>query len=129
MLISDWSSDVCSSDLPDQRAAPFESLAGQHPSEFAGDPLVLAEHIADLAPADTNVARGDVDVGADVAIEFGHEALAKAHDLAHALALGVEVRPALAAAHRQAGRSEEHTSELQSLMRNSYAGFFLKNKI
>src|SRR3546814_16121834 len=25
-------------------------------------------------------------------------------------------------------RSEEHTSELQSLMRNSYALFFLKNK-
>src|SRR3546814_4123742 len=25
-------------------------------------------------------------------------------------------------------RSEEHTSELQSLMRNSYAGFCLKNK-
>src|SRR3546814_6548198 len=27
-----------------------------------------------------------------------------------------------------AGRSEEHTSELQSLMRNSYAVFCLKNK-
>src|SRR3546814_2084183 len=26
------------------------------------------------------------------------------------------------------GRSEEHTSELQSLMRNSYAAFCLKNK-
>src|SRR3546814_1103400 len=26
------------------------------------------------------------------------------------------------------GRSEEHTSELQSLMRNSYAVFFLKKK-
>src|SRR3546814_11980708 len=26
-------------------------------------------------------------------------------------------------------RSEEHTSELQSLMRNSYAAFFLKKKI
>src|SRR3546814_8679278 len=99
---------------------------------------------------------------------------------AHALALGVEVRSALAAAHRQAGqrilerlferqelehafgdarvkadaaligtdrivvlhppaaldadmavvvlRSEEHTSELQSLMRISYAVFCLKKK-
>src|SRR3546814_6823332 len=28
-----------------------------------------------------------------------------------------------------AGRSEEHTSELQSLMRNSYAGLCLKKKI
>src|SRR3546814_7757580 len=29
---------------------------------------------------------------------------------------------------RAFGRSEEHTSELQSLMRNSYAVFFLKKK-
>src|SRR3546814_9271184 len=29
---------------------------------------------------------------------------------------------------RDAGRSEEHTSELQSLMRNSYAVFSLKKK-
>src|SRR3546814_3150868 len=31
--------------------------------------------------------------------------------------------------HLQAHRSEEHTSELQSLMRNSYAVFCLKKKI
>src|SRR3546814_7650401 len=31
--------------------------------------------------------------------------------------------------HPRAGRSEEHTSELQSLMRISYAVFFLKKKI
>src|SRR3546814_10412990 len=38
--------------------------------------------------------------------------------------------PALAAAyaHGIAHRSEEHTSELQSLMRNSYAAFCLKTK-
>src|SRR3546814_3023527 len=33
------------------------------------------------------------------------------------------------AAERPADRSEEHTSELQSLMRNSYAVFCLKKKI
>src|SRR3546814_6127091 len=33
-----------------------------------------------------------------------------------------------AAAHRKASRSEEHTSELQSLMRISYAVFCLKKK-
>src|SRR3546814_9299768 len=32
------------------------------------------------------------------------------------------------AAHRGTGRSEEHTSELQSLMRTSYAVFCLKQK-
>src|SRR3546814_5823211 len=36
--------------------------------------------------------------------------------------------PRLAAAGRSAGRSEEHTSELQSLMRISYAVFCLKKK-
>src|SRR3546814_4722524 len=36
--------------------------------------------------------------------------------------------PRLPASPRLAGRSEEHTSELQSLMRNSYAVFCLKKK-
>src|SRR3546814_7243361 len=36
---------------------------------------------------------------------------------------------AAARSHPDAGRSEEHTSELQSLMRISYAVFCLKNKI
>src|SRR3546814_10874785 len=39
------------------------------------------------------------------------------------------IAPADAQAHLRNGlRSEEHTSELQSLMRNSYAGFCLKKK-
>ena len=88
----------------DQRAAIFEALAGQHAGELVGDALVLAEHVADLARADADVAGRHVDVRADVAVELGHEALAEAHDLAVALALGVEVRAALAAAHRQAGQ-------------------------
>src|SRR3546814_5196144 len=37
-------------------------------------------------------------------------------------------RPALAVPSRKDGRSEEHTSELQSLMRISYAVFCLKKK-
>src|SRR3546814_9074946 len=90
MRISDWSSDVCSSDL-----AIFQTLAGQHALEAVGDALVLAEHIADLAAADTDVACGDVDIGADMSVELGHEALAKAHDLGVALALGIEVRATL----------------------------------
>src|SRR5690606_15578744 len=43
-------------------------------------------------------------IGPDVAVELGHEGLAEAHDLALALALRIEVRPALAAAHRQPGQ-------------------------
>src|SRR3546814_7952826 len=86
LRIIDWSSDVFSSDLT---------------GKLVCDALVLPEHETDLAPADPDVARGHIDVGADVAIEFGHKTLAKAHDLAHALALRIEVRPTLAATHRQ----------------------------
>ena len=65
--------------------------------------LVLAEQEADLTAAHADVAGGHVGVLADVAVELGHEGLAEAHDLAVALALGVEVRAALAAAHGQRG--------------------------
>src|SRR3546814_8842558 len=41
---------------------------------------------------------------------------------------GRQRAPARRAARRFAGRSEEHTSELQSLMRISYAVFCLKKK-
>ena len=61
-----------------------------------GAALVLAEQEADLAGADTDVARGDVGVLADVAVELGHEGLTEAHDLAVVAALGVEVGAALA---------------------------------
>src|SRR3546814_4438195 len=58
-------------------------------------------------------------LAAAAAEQFGHRQ-------AGALALGVEQRRL----HRSAGeRSEEHTSELQSLMRISYAVFCLKKKI
>src|SRR3546814_7682199 len=40
----------------------------------------------------------------------------------------VIINDALQAKFKQSGRSEEHTSELQSLMRNSYAVFCLKKK-
>src|SRR3546814_9043567 len=57
----------------------------------------------------------DAAAGAGVAVDFPAEAAASA-----------------AAAHREVGdgqdRSEEHTSELQSLMRISYAVFCLKKK-
>src|SRR3546814_5088644 len=42
--------------------------------------------------------------------------------------LRVAIEPEAAALAAQFGRSEEHTSELQSLMRNSYAVFCLKKK-
>src|SRR3546814_5431415 len=93
MRISDWSSDVCSSDLPE--------LLG-HLAFALAPPQVQLPH---------PVARGA-------------EALRKEQVV---LVLGINVRHAVLVA--QDFRSEEHTSELQSLMRISYAVFCLKNKI
>src|SRR3546814_10632424 len=44
------------------------------------------------------------------------------------LALPCCLRPATTDPQRASRRSEEHTSELQALMRNSYAVFCLKNR-
>src|SRR3546814_6004339 len=92
MRISDWSSDVCSSDLP---------VHGLYRR------LVLAQPGQDPAAAR--------------AAQLPPEALGLAQPAAHGRA-----------DRRRAGldlyRSEEHTSELQSLMRISYAVFCLKKK-
>src|SRR3546814_4665485 len=75
-------------------------------------------------------------------IKHGADAIAaqRTDELKRLLMLGLRVDMvaafvgtmiAVAAAHivaRWFGRSEEHTSELQSLMRNSYAVFCLKKK-
>ena len=88
-----------------QGTAPVEALAGQHAGFPAvGDALVLAEHEADLASADADVPGRDVGVLADMAIEFGHEALAEAHDLVIRLAFGIEIGAPFAAADRQTGQ-------------------------
>jgi hypothetical protein len=79
-----------------QGTAPAQALAGEHAGLVAvGDALVLAEHVADLTPADADIAGRHVRVLADMAIQFRHIALAEAHDLGIALAFGIEVRPPL----------------------------------
>src|SRR3546814_2126479 len=123
MRISDWSSDVCSSDLIAglQRGAAACRRGrdiGLRAVEDAGRGgiavAVIVEH--------HRIARAVVDelqIAAAVVGEGLHPAIG-------------EIDPLDAARARlpdRAGRSEEHTSELQSLMRISYAVFCLKNKI
>ena len=87
----------------DETAAEFEVLAGEHAGEIARETLVLSEEITDFAGTDADIAGGDVDFGADVTIEFGHERLAEAHNLSVALAARREVGTAFAAAHGKRG--------------------------
>src|SRR5208283_4512008 len=88
----------------DQRTAPVQPLAGEHAGEFIPDALVLAEQETDLATTHADIAGRNVGVRANVAAQFGHEALAEAHDFVVALALGIEIRSAFAAAHGQRGQ-------------------------
>src|SRR3546814_5092416 len=102
MRISDWSSDVCSSDLPAQRArAQGDDQLGLDEGAFLVEPPA----------ADVDLARRWVLVEAPFAARLELEMLDR---------VGEEqpppVEPSLV-------RSEEHTSELQSLMRISYAVF------
>ena len=81
------------------------ALTGQHAGVLILQALVLAEQIADLTAANANITGGHVGVGADVAVQLGHKALAETHDLGIRLAVGVKVSAALAAAHGQAGQA------------------------
>src|SRR3546814_4625289 len=90
MRISDWSSDVCSSDLDVRHASWHRQIARQR----------MEARVRRQVVQRGQVARGGGD------------------------------RPAVGeiALCQRTARSEEHTSELQSLMRISYAVFCLKKK-
>src|SRR3546814_4429960 len=123
MRISDWSSDVCSSDLLLRYGGRSAKQVHEQPREprkvadqghvafgalFAWRGALYAQHIPE------GVGYGKVIVHAryalhGFAVSFGQASAV--HMLEHA---GI--------------RSEEHTSELQSLMRISYAVFCLKKK-
>src|SRR3546814_1520522 len=117
MRISDWSSDVCSSDLPHRRVGG--ERRGREIRVGANAPLRPGEHRLD-------------------AIEIGEEVRARAEESAarvlEVLRRGEQfvfvglARLEIGEGRGEFRRSEEHTSELQSLMRLSYAVFCLKQK-
>src|SRR3546814_3354978 len=140
MRISDWSSDVCSSDLPkvdvareitelkvgealvsvlmaDGAPSPVERTLVKPPCSRCG-PLEAKERaiIQSISPV-----AGKYDTAVDR--ESAEELLAAKAEQAPAAAVEAKAKDE---ADKQAARSEEHTSELQSLMRNSYAVFCLK---
>src|SRR3546814_3297739 len=140
MRIIDWSSDVCSSDLVEQRVDLRRERrhvlgVGQHRQvEFGFMRGVAAEGLEQLVAFKAHVAgAGEQPRSHGLHLRVGVQ---HAADVAEAsVQLGVEQRfgrRAVVAADRLAvevdDRSEEHTSELQSLMRTSYAVFCLKKK-
>src|SRR3546814_8281964 len=112
MRISDWSSDVCSSDLFWRDCV--DCIADGVPEVGQGSGGGLLEGRLDLG-------EGEFD-GVEVGTVRRQEAKlgpGSLDDLSNGEGLvGGQV----------VHRSEEHTSELQSLMRISYAGFCLKKK-
>src|SRR3546814_2428586 len=123
MRISDWSSEVCSSDLPLASLRTPEGESSTVPSDTAQAPAVSTAPAAPLAPRKPQrhtlhgIAREDP--YAWLRADNWREVM---RDPA---VLDPEIRDYLEAEN---ARSEEHTSELQSLMRNSYAVFCLKKK-
>src|SRR3546814_5037028 len=122
MRISDWSSDVCSSDLAILRIDP------KHP-----EPRQVDRTVSEIAAA--NGGRYDVD------IHLRHDPSASASfaethvrrlEAIRRVTGGVEREPdgtwVIAPDHLERARSEEHTSEPQSLIRTSYVVFCLKKR-
>src|SRR3546814_3751730 len=134
MRISDWSSDVCSSDLEGRSVlVDRDALGGtQHlqrdvlqlNAQFLGDHFALRQdsdvfdhRLASIAKA-RRLDRRNLQPPAQLVYDQGGEGLA--FDI-----LGDDEERT---AGLNDGRSEEHTSELQSLLRISYAGFCLQKQ-
>src|SRR3546814_4848519 len=120
MRISDWSSDVCSSDLR-TAGSRIRTARGIGPARAsiprmgpAGRRRRLAAPGPGLPATDRTLARTT--------------AALHRQDAGKLAACGRAARDAARRHGDRNARSEEHTSELQSLMRISYAVFCLKKK-
>src|SRR3546814_7627302 len=118
MRISDWSSDVCSSDLRNE-------------SEVAGDSGMVERRHGIAATRDRGQRAFARQRGGSLGKRDGRGVEGRRLERAER---AVPHQSAAIFEHvgerfDRGGRSEEHTSELQSLMRISYAVFCLKKKI
>src|SRR3546814_1356327 len=143
MRISDWSSDVCSSDLGGRTVAAAVDDGGIRNEWVADDrghrriDTVRVEQVVlidddhpEILP-DLGRARGKAPVVATLCRgDIGPARVGIAADRARGRILPLIGQQGLfeGIAHSVGVRSEEHTSELQSLMRISYAVFCLKKK-
>src|SRR3546814_3306610 len=144
MRISDWSSDVCSSDLfrelhvlvgvvPLHPLGPAlqggdlvrvrYALVGRVPAALEPTPLVVVQLLGELDDAPGACA---VDEEVPVVVQGGTLADEDRQEGLHRSEAPVGVVRVRHPDLTDLIRSEEHTSELQSLMRISYAVFCLK---
>src|SRR3546814_5893940 len=115
MRISDWSSDVCSSDLS-------EGMADYELVEYL---LALAIPRRDTKPLAKALLREFGSLAQLVAAD--PESLRRVPGMGDTAVAALKIVQATSLRMLK-GRSEEHTSELQSLMRISYAVFCLKQQ-
>src|SRR3546814_6295986 len=116
MRISDWSSDVCSSDLIGRQW--LARTLARDPWE--GGRMVQQYQVILMQG---NASKTSETYGKAKAVEFDDTGKSLAMPVFERYPNVHEVKKIIAAR-----RSEEHPSELQSLMRNSYAVFCLKKK-
>src|SRR3546814_2169766 len=114
MRISDWSSDVCSSDL---RGPAFGRVVDCRLRKLAAG-IVDGEIEPAAFGVDALEQRIDLFRLADIGRHRQHRRAFAAREIDDGVKAGIVEK----------SRSEEHTSELQSLMRISYAVFCLKKK-
>src|SRR3546814_2068882 len=122
MRISDWSSDVCSSDLGNR----LSHIANGQIKTDSKMPLASRLLVLDLALTDLLLEhRPDSAAVEEVFVNNNPQSTLKLGQACGVVLLGAS-RSGLevgeyAARLVKKSRSEEHTSELRSLMRNSYA--------
>src|SRR3546814_5186327 len=117
MRISDWSSDVCSSDLGATLDRPKHAALPNQDASPSFSPTVTSGIRPQLS------ASGGRHIPIRTGARSDNLLSLPRHDKAAGRAGGL-----LSEGGRSGTRSEEHTSELQSLMRISYAVFCLKKK-
>src|SRR3546814_5190575 len=108
MRISDWSSDVCSAD---DAGARSDGMRNTRHAAFGDDDDVDDRARASVFAPVLRGALHHVPAAVEVAVDDRGPAFGRVVDC-----------------RLRKLRSEEHTSELQALMRSSYAVFWLKKK-
>src|SRR3546814_2175782 len=112
--ISDWSSDVCSSDL--DRGLVIVRLGSGEQRYIRGECMGTVGAVSNPDNQNTNLGKA------------GRNRWLGKRPLTRGVAKNPVDHPHGGGDGRTSGRSEEHTSELQSLMRISYAVFCLKKQ-